>query len=97
MKSEFDHAGFAETSLMLAISREVKMKLAQKGLITDGMGKREIGRLGRLASKSFPTVTGNGVWGDPTMATKKEGQAMLAEIVENLGKKCQTCLTGNSS
>lgn len=97
MKREFDHAGFAETSLMLAISKEIKMKLAQKGLITDGMSKKEVDRLGRLASKSFPTVTGNGVWGDPTKATKKEGHAMLAEIVENLVKKCQTCLTGNSS
>lgn len=97
MKREFDHAGFAETSLMLAISKEVKMKLAQKGLVTDGLGKKEIDRLGRLASRSFPAVTGNGVWGDPTKATKKEGRAMLAEIVENLGKKCQTCLTGNSS
>jgi len=37
MERDFDHAGFVETSLMLAISDKVKMKLAKKGLITDGM------------------------------------------------------------
>lgn len=96
-KREFDHAGFVETSLMLAISKNVKMNLAKKGLITDGMNQKEIENLGRLASKSFPKVTKNGVWGDPTKATKKEGQKILTEIVENLSKKCQTCLTGYRS
>ncbi len=97
MEREFDHAGFAETSLMLAISKNVKMKLAVKGLITDGMTKQEIKKIGRLANKNFPKATKNGIWGDPTKATKKDGQKMLAEIVKNLGKKCQTCLTGRSS
>ena len=32
MKHEFDHAGFVETSLMLAISKKVKMNRAKKGL-----------------------------------------------------------------
>ena len=31
MKHEFDHAGFVETSIMLAISDKVKMKKAKKG------------------------------------------------------------------
>ena len=53
MKRDFDHAGFVETSLMLAISKEVKMNLAKKGLITDGMNKQKINKLGRIASKSF--------------------------------------------
>jgi creatinine amidohydrolase len=97
MKREFDHAGFVETSLMLAISKNVKMDLAKKGLITDKMSKKEILELGRLASKSFPKVTKNGVWGDPTKSTKREGQRILDEIVENLSKRCQTCLTGNIS
>ena len=96
MQREFDHAGFVETSLMLAISDNVKMKLAEKGLVTDGLTKKEIKRLGKLASKSFPKVTKNGIWGDPTKATKKEGERILSEIIENLGKKCQTCLTGHS-
>ena len=97
MDRDFDHAGFVETSLMLAVSKNVKMKLARKGLITEKMTKQEIKKIGRLANKSFPKATKNGVWGDPTKATKKDGQLILAEIVKNLGKKCQTCLTGHSS
>ena len=97
MKREFDHAGFVETSLMLAISKNVKMKLAKKGLITDGMKKQEIKILGKLANQSFPKATKNGIWGDPTKATKNDGKTILAEIIKNLGKKCQTCLTERSS
>jgi len=97
MKREFDHAGFVETSLMLAISKNVKMKLAKKGLITDGMTKQEIKKLGRLANQSFPKATKNGIWGDPRKANKKDGQSILVEIVKNLGKKCQTCLSEHSS
>jgi len=96
MEREFDHAGFVETSLMLSISNDVKMKLAQKGLVTDGLTKKEIKNLGKMASKSFPKVTKNGIWGDPRKATKKEGQVIFSEILENLTKKCQTCLTGHS-
>mgnify|MGYP000132607383 CR=1 FL=1 len=97
MKREFDHAGFVETSLMLAISKNIKMSSAKKGLITDKMTKKEIQELGKLANKSFPKATKNGIWGDPTKATKKDGQAILAEIINNLSKRCQTCLTGHSS
>ena len=96
MKREFDHAGFVETSLMLAISKNVNMRLAKKGLVTDGMTKQQISRLGRLANQSFPKATKNGIWGDPTKATKRDGHAISAEIVKNLGKKCQTCLTEHS-
>ena len=97
MSREFDHAGFVETSLMLAISKNVKMKLAKKGLITDKMTKQQIQKLGKLANQSFPKATKNGIWGDPTRATKKNGQIILAEIINNLSKRCQTCLTGHSS
>ena len=97
MKREFDHAGFVETSLMLAISKNVKMRLAKKGLITDKMTKQQIKKLGRLANQSFPKATKNGIWGDPTKATKKDGHVILVEIIKNLGKKCQTCLTEHSS
>ena len=96
MQREFDHAGFVETSLMLAISKNVKMKLARKGLVTEGMKQRQIKKLGKLAAISFPKVTKNGVWGDPRKATKKEGQIILDEITRNLEKKCQTCLTEHS-
>ncbi|MDH3396130.1 MAG: creatininase family protein [Nitrosopumilus sp.] len=97
MEREFDHAGFVETSLMLVISKNVKMKLAKKGLITDGMTKQEIAKIGKLANQSFPKATKNGIWGDPRKATKKEGHVILDEIIKNLGKKCQTCLTRHDS
>jgi creatinine amidohydrolase len=92
MKHEFDHAGFVETSLMLAISDKVKMKKAKKGLITKGMSEKEIQRINKLSTKpgGFPQVAKNGVWGDPTSATKKDGEKFLAEIVRNLAKECQS-------
>ncbi len=93
MKQEFDHAGFVETSLMLTISKKVKMNLARKGLIPKNLSQKQKSRLSKLASKSFPSVTSNGVWGDPTKATAKDGKKLLSEIVRNLAKKSQTCLT----
>ena len=97
MKREFDHAGFVETSLMLSISKNVKMKFAKKGLITDKMTPQEIKKIGKLANKSFPKATKNGIWGDPTKATAKDGKIILDEIIQNLGIKCQTCLTEHDS
>ncbi|MCH9657921.1 creatininase family protein [archaeon] len=97
MQREFDHAGFVETSLMLAISKDVRMRSAKKGLTTDGMTRKEIAKIGKLANKSFPKATGNGIWGDPRKATKKDGRLILDEIVGNLEKECQTCLTRRSS
>ena len=89
---EFDHAGFVETSLMLAISNKVKMKKAKKGLITKELSEKEKKRISKLSTKAggFPKVTKNGVWGDPTGATKKDGQRFLSEIVRNLAKECQS-------
>jgi creatinine amidohydrolase len=95
MKQEFDHAGFVETSLMLTISDKVKMNLAKGGFIPKNLSKKEKIKLAKLASKSFPLVTSNGVWGDPTKATKQDGKKLLSEIVRNLAKKSQTCLTEN--
>ena len=93
MQREFDHAGFVETSRMLSISKNVKMSMAKKGLITEGLTKKQIADLGRKANKSFPSVTKNGIWGDPRSATKRDGRKILDEIIQNLSKKCQTCLT----
>ena len=92
MKHEFDHAGFVETSIMLAISDKVKMKKAKKGLITKGLSKEEKERISKLSTErgGFPKVAKNGVWGDPTGATKKDGEKFLAEIVRNLAKECQS-------
>lgn len=96
MKHEFDHAGFVETSLMLAISKKVKMTKAQIGLVTTKLSKKEKQRISKLASKSFPAATRNGVWGNPSKSTAKQGKKFLDEIVRNLSKKSQTCLTDES-
>jgi len=92
MEHEFDHAGFVETSLMLAISDKVKMKKAKKGFTIKGMSEKEIQRIKKLSTErgGFPKVAKNGVWGDPTSATKKDGEKFLAEIVRNLAKECQS-------
>jgi len=92
MKHEFDHAGFVETSIMLAISDKVKMEKAEKGYTTEGLNEKEIQRINKLSTQKggFPQVAKNGVWGDPTGATKKDGEKFLAEIVRNLAKECQT-------
>ena len=92
MEHEFDHAGFVETSIMLAISDKVKMEKAEKGLITKGLSDEKIQRINKLSTQpgGFPKVAKNGVWGDPTGATKKDGKKFLAEIVRNLAKECQS-------
>jgi len=92
MKHEFDHAGFVETSIMLAISDKVKMKKAKKGFTTKGLSEKEIQRINKLSTKpgGFSKIAKNGVWGDPTKATKKDGQKFLVEIVRNLAKECQS-------
>ena len=94
MKTEFDHAGFVETSIMLAISDKVMMNKAEKGLVPDGLSRKELSQLSKKANKSFISVTKNGVWGDPTRATQKDGKLILKEIISNLVKESQTCLTG---
>ena len=87
MKREFDHAGNVETSIMLAISKKVNMKKAKKGFQTDGLSKQEISKINKLAQKSFPKVTGNGVWGDPTKSSASLGREIIKEIVNNLVKE----------
>ena len=87
MSREFDHAGNVETSIMLAISKNVNMKKAKKGFQTEGMSKQEISKINRLAQKSFPKVTGNGVWGDPTKSSAKLGREIIKEVVDNLAKE----------
>ena len=96
MKQRFDHAGFVETSIMRAISKQVKMDKAERGLVEDSLTKKELYKLGRMANRSFISVTKNGVWGDPTRATARDGRNILDEIVEAIVKESQTCLTGKS-
>ncbi len=87
MDREFDHAGNVETSIMLAISKNVDMRKAKKGFQTDGMSKQEISKINKLAQKSFPKVTGNGVWGDPTRSSARLGRKIIKEVVDNLVKE----------
>ena len=87
MDREFDHAGNVETSIMLAISKKVNMKKAKKGFQTDGMSKKEISKINKMAQKSFPKVTGNGVWGDPTKSSATLGRKIIKEVVNNLVKE----------
>ncbi|TBR09613.1 MAG: creatininase family protein [Candidatus Nitrosotenuis sp.] len=87
MSQEFDHAGFVETSLMLAVSSKVRMGLARKGLVIDKMPPRQKSKISKLASTHFIRATKTGVWGDPTKATKKDGSMILSEIVRNIAKK----------
>ena len=87
MSREFDHAGNVETSIMLAISKNVNMKKASKGFDTEGMSKQEISKINKLAQKSFPKVTGNGVWGDPTKSSARLGRKIINEVVDNLTKE----------
>ena len=94
MAADFDHAGVVETSLMLAISKNVRMDRAKKGFVEQLMSRAQKERLAKKASKSFISVAKNGVWGDPRGASARKGGALLAEIVRNMEKKCQTCLTG---
>ena len=86
MDREFDHAGFVETSLMMAVSNKVKLGLARKGLSTKDMTPQQRQKISKLASKQFIKATKNGIWGDPTIATKKDGQKIFAEITQNLVK-----------
>ena len=87
MSREFDHAGNVETSIMLAISKNINMKKARKGFDTEGMSKQEISKINKLAQKSFPKVTGNGVWGDPTKSSARLGRRIIKEVVDNLAKE----------
>ena len=92
MGEDFDHAGFVETSLMLAVSDDARMDRAERGVVTDGMPPDQIRRLERIAQKSFPEASGNGIWGDPMGATREDGQRILAEVVGSLGAACRDCL-----
>ena len=87
MDREFDHAGNVETSIMLTISKKINMRKAKKGFQTDGMSKKEISKINKLAQKSFPKVTGNGVWGDPTKSSATLGRKIIKEVVNNLVKE----------
>ncbi len=97
-RQELGHAGFAETSMMLAISAgSVRMDLAQRGLVTDGMPPERVRELSELAKRSFPEATGNGIWGDPAGATAEAGRRLLRESADGIGEACRRWLDGRTA
>lgn len=97
-QQELGHAGFAETSMMLAISAgSVRMDLAQKGLVTDGMPPERVREISELAKRSFPEATGNGVWGDPAGATAEAGRRLLGESADGISGACAEWLGGRAA
>lgn len=88
----FDHAGKTETSLMLALSGDVRMDLAVAGLDESSLGEQELQDAKRLACSCFPEATGNGVWGDPRGATKKEGEQIAERVVAAMAKQCRAAI-----
>ena len=62
-----------------------------------GAIKEEPAGRGKNNAKGRPKTVNYGVWGDPRKATKKDGNKILNEIIENLSKKCQTYLTDSRS
>jgi creatinine amidohydrolase len=86
MKSEFDHAGEVETSLVLAIAPElVRMDRAVPNSKKLSKSKAAYSSITN-APGSFPKITGNGVWGNPRKATAAKGEKWIQEIVAGLVK-----------
>jgi creatinine amidohydrolase len=83
IEREFDHAGFVETSLMLAIEPKlVEVQKAKKGYVDE---KRLRATYSTFLNKpSSFRITRNGVWGDPTNASKEEGKKIISITVRNL-------------
>jgi creatinine amidohydrolase len=86
MKSDFDHAGEVETSLVLAIAPElVHMDRARPNSKSISKSRAAYSSLTNTPG-SFPRITGNGVWGDPMRATASKGDKLIKEIIANLIK-----------
>lgn len=84
MNQLFDHAGEAETSILLAVKPGlVKMDRARASDKTLTKS-REAYRSMTLRPGSFPAITGNGVWGDPIFASADKGKELLSEINGNI-------------
>ena len=79
-QSSGSHAGELETSIMLAIAPDkVNMSLAK------AWTERRI-RAGALVrnDKSHPNYSPDGVYGDPTLATKEKGELLLKAMLEDI-------------
>ena len=85
------HAGRTETSLQLAIDPDrVRLDRAQAG------DRRPIGLLmPAIQSVGLRAVSGNGVLGDPTGATAREGAELLDAMAADLVDRCSGWLAGS--
>lgn len=84
LMNDFDHAGEIETSLVLAINTKfVKMKLARAN--TKEIDRSKIAYTSLASNPGFiPKITGNGVWGDPTKASRIKGRSLLDHLIKKL-------------
>jgi creatinine amidohydrolase len=84
LMNDFDHAGEIETSLLLAINAKlVNMKVARANTKELGGSKVAYTSLTSIPG-SFPKITGNGVWGDPTKASIIKGRSLLSDLILKL-------------
>ena len=83
IEREFDHGGFVETSLMLAIAPKlVQMHKAKSGYLNQKMLHSTYTTF--LSNTSSFKITRNGVLGDPRKATKEEGKKIISITMKNL-------------
>jgi creatinine amidohydrolase len=83
IENEFDHGGFVETSLMLAIAPKlVQMHKAKSGYLNKKMLHSTYTTF--LSNTSSFKITRNGVLGDPRKATKEEGKKIISITIKNL-------------
>jgi creatinine amidohydrolase len=81
---DFDHAGFVETSLMLALRPElVKMAKASKGSITSTILPAVTSSFLNNPS-SFVRISKTGVLGDPSHASADEGKKILSDLIKKI-------------
>lgn len=95
MDGPFDHAGLAETSLMLAAAGGggARMGRAKRGYVEEpGMPDARRGEIAARAASSFPSVAPSGVWGDPRGASAARGRRLLAGIARRAAERCRSCL-----
>ena len=84
------HAGRTETSLMLALAPEaVRSAAAEPGATTPIAAL-----MPTLRAEGVRAVTENGVLGDPTPATAKEGHRLLITLTTGLSTHLETLLRG---
>ena len=89
IEQKFDHAGEIETSLMMAINPNlVNMQLAKQGYEIKNEENEDLFKKGLNMSINNPggfiKFTKNGIWGNPQKSSIKQGQQMLAQIIEKI-------------